>query len=318
MHFIDDLTTLTPDAPTVLTIGKFDGVHRAHQQLVKTLVDRARSINAKSAVLTFDPHPDEVLRPERHLRYLTTINERAALLNQLGVDIMVVLHFNRAMASLTADAFMRWLCEHINLRELWIGPDFRLGYKAQGTPAVLAELGQTLGYTVQPIPQWTLDGEIVSSTAIRELLDAGDVAGAARYLGRPFAVTGMVVQGDQRGRTIGFPTANVSYSAKHMLPADGVYACRVCFEHDECDYPAVTNVGVRPTFGVLQRTVEAHIFDFNADVYDKMIQVQFIEHLRGERKFNGIQELVAQIQHDADQARKMLAEKSEVKNQKSK
>ena len=303
-----DLASLTAAEPVVLTIGKFDGVHLAHQQLVNSLVERARSIGAQSAVLTFDPHPDEVLRPERTIRYLTTINERAALLNELGVQMMIVLPFSPALAQMSAEQFMAMLCDHVRLRELWVGPDFRLGHKAQGTVPVLREIGERLGYAVHAIPQWTLDGEAVSSTAIRALLAEGRVAEVPHYLGRPFSVQGPVVQGDQRGRTIGFPTANVAFAPNHMLPADGVYVCRVRLLGSRRDFGAVTNLGVRPTFGVLARTLEAHLFDCADDLYGQAVRVTFLERLRGEQKFNGIDALVAQIGRDAAAARAWLAE----------
>lgn len=305
-----DLATLSPNAPTLLTIGKFDGVHRAHQQLVRALVERARATNAQSAVLTFDPHPDEVLRPERTIRYLTTINERAALLHELGVDMLLVVPFTLATTQMSAEDFMRLVCQHVALREVWVGPDFRLGYKAQGTLPVLREIGERRGYTVHPIEQWTLDGEIVSSTAIRAMLAEGRVADVPRYLGRPFSIQGEVVGGDQRGRTIGFPTANVAIASDHMLPGDGVYVCRVRLLDDKREFGAVTNVGVRPTFGVLGRTVEAHLFDVAEDLYGSAVRVTFLERLRGEQKFGGIEALVAQIKHDAEAARMWLREHS--------
>ncbi len=307
MHLVSELHTLTPQQPTLLTIGKFDGVHRAHQHLIRSLVARARELGAQSAVLTFDPHPDEVLRPERQLRYLTTINERAALLGELGVDLMIVLPFDRPTSQLSAEQFMALLCDHLQLHELWVGPDFRLGYKAQGTVPVLQAIGARLGYQVHLIEQWTLDGEIVSSTAIRALLDVGRVADVPHYLGRPFSVQGAVVGGDQRGRTIGVPTANVAVGPNHMLPTDGVYVCRVRLLDDRRTFGAVTNLGVRPTFGVLGRTLEAHIFAFNEDIYGRAVRVTFLERLRGEQKFSGIEALVAQIRQDAAQAQAWLA-----------
>lgn len=308
MHLVSELRTLLPNQPTLLTIGKFDGVHRAHQELICGLVTHARELDAQSAVLTFDPHPDEVLRPERQLRYLTTINERAALLGELGVDVMIVLPFTSGTAQLSAEQFMQMLCDHLALRELWVGPDFRLGYKALGTVPVLREIGQRLGYTVHPIEQWTLDGEVVSSTAIRILLAAGQVVDVRHYLGRPFSVQGEVVQGDQRGRTIGVPTANVAVPPNHVLPADGVYVSRVRLLDSARELGAVTNVGVRPTFGTLGRTVEAHLFDFSEDIYGRAVRVTFLERLRGEQKFSDLDALVAQIQRDAEQARSWLVQ----------
>ncbi len=306
MDVVVNLQTLTPTQPVLLTIGKFDGVHRAHQHLIRQLVARAQASGAQSAVLTFDPHPDTVLRPERDLRCLTTIDERAALIADLGVDILVVLPFDAAMSQLSAADFMAWLCEHMQLRELWVGPDFRLGHRALGTVSVLRELGQQLGYSVHTIELWTLDGEHVRSSTIRALLSAGRVADAKRYLGRPFTVTGTVVAGDQRGRTIGFPTANIAVTETHMLPADGVYACHAELLDTGGIYNAVTNVGVRPTFGVLGRTVEAHLFDFSGDLYGQQLRLAFIEHIRPEQRFASIDALVRQIGADAEHAKLLL------------
>jgi riboflavin kinase / FMN adenylyltransferase len=309
MRFVESLAELTPDRPTLLTIGKFDGVHRAHQHLIATLVDGARERGAQSAVLTFDPHPDEVLHPERGIRYLTTVPERAALIAELGVDLMVALPFTAAVARWSAEEFMRFLRAHLALRELWVGPDFRLGHKAQGTIEVLRALGQTLGYAVHPIPLWTLDGEMVRSTSIRDALAAGQVDDARRQLGRPFSLQAEVVPGDQRGRTIGFPTANLAVPASHVLPADGVYACQVALldaDDPAARHPAVTNIGVRPTFGTLGRTVETHLLAGGRDLYGQTIRVEFLARLRGEQRFAGVEQLVAQIQQDVARAKLVL------------
>ncbi|HBW53036.1 MAG TPA: bifunctional riboflavin kinase/FMN adenylyltransferase [Herpetosiphon sp.] len=306
MHFAE-LASVHYQTPTLLTIGKFDGVHQAHQQLLRRLVERARQHNCHSAVLTFDPHPDEILRPEREIRYLTTINERAALMQELGIDLLAVLPFTHATSQLSPKAFLQLLLNHVPVRELWVGPDFKLGHRGTGTIPVLQEFGQELGFTVEPIPYWTLDGEIVSSTAIRTSLAAGDVQTANHYLGRAFSLQGTVIPGDQRGRKIGFPTANVQIASNHTLPADGVYVCKVQLLDDRRSFGAVTNIGVRPTFGVLGRAVEAHLFDFNEDIYGRPLRVSFLQHIRGEQKFAGIEQLVAQIGRDAQFAREWLA-----------
>ncbi|KPL81524.1 bifunctional riboflavin kinase/FAD synthetase [Herpetosiphon geysericola] len=305
MHFAE-LASVQYKTPTLLTIGKFDGVHQAHQHILRRLVERARQLDCHSAVLTFDPHPDEILRPEREIRYLTTINERAALMQDLGIDLLAVLPFNQATSQLSPKAFLQLLLNHVPVRELWIGPDFKLGHRGAGTMPVLQNLGQELGFTIEPIPYWTLDDEIVSSTAIRSCLAAGDVQTANHYLGRPFSLQGIVVPGDQRGRKIGFPTANVQIASNHMLPADGVYVCNVQLLDDRRSFGAVTNIGVRPTFGVLGRAVEAHLFDFNEDIYGRSLRVSFLQHIRGEQKFAGIEQLVAQIGRDAQFAREWL------------
>jgi riboflavin kinase/FMN adenylyltransferase len=197
------------------------------------------------------------------------------------------------------------LCERVVLRELWVGPDFRLGYKAQGTLSVLRKIGERRGFEVHAVEPVLVGDAPVSATRIRDLLQAGYVNDVAALLARHFAVVGEVVRGDQRGRTIGFPTANVAVGPQHILPADGVYACRVTLP-DGVEHPAVTNVGVRPTFGMVQRTVEAHLLDWNGDLYGQQIRVAFVQRIRGEQKFNGIDELKAQIGRDAERAREIL------------
>lgn len=292
-------------APTVLTIGKFNGMHLGHQHLLAQVVARARALGSQSAALTFEPHPALVLQPEHERVYLTPQQERDQLLAASGIDHLIVLRFDQALMQLTAEQYMRNLCDHINLRELWVGPDMHVGYRRQGTVAVLSEIGQQLGYIVHPIEKLLVDGQPVSATRIRDLLQAGAVEQVPALLGRPFAVIGAVVRGDQRGRTIGFPTANVAVAPRDVLPADGVYACRVTLPEGS-QHNAVTNVGVRPTFGVLGRTVEAHLLDWSGDLYGQQLRVTFVERIRPEQKFSGIDELKAQIGRDAARARELF------------
>ncbi|HEY0734988.1 MAG TPA: bifunctional riboflavin kinase/FAD synthetase [Herpetosiphonaceae bacterium] len=307
MQIHDSLEQLHIAEPSVLTIGKFNGMHQGHHYLLNQVVARARELGGRSIALTFDPHPTLVLQPQHERVYLASEDERRQLLAASGIDDLIVLAFDQELMSLTAEQFMTRICDHVRLRELWVGQDFRLGYRAQGTIAVLAEIGTRLGYSVHPIAPLMIDGSPASATRVRELLQAGQVAAVPRLLGRPFTVAGAVVRGDQRGRTIGFPTANVAVGGHDVLPADGVYACRVILP-DGSVQNAVTNVGVRPTFGVLNRTVEAHLLDWSGDLYDQRLRVMFLERLRGEQKFSGIDELKAQIARDADRAREVLAQ----------
>jgi riboflavin kinase/FMN adenylyltransferase len=292
--------------PTILTIGKFNGLHLGHRALLQQVVARAQELGAASAALTFEPHPTVVLQPEHARVYLAPVDEQRRLMATTGIEHVIVLRYDDQLRQQSAEQFMRQLCAYINLHELWVGPEFRLGYRAQGTVEVLRSLGQQLGYTVHPITKLERAGTPISASRIRELLQVGRVAEVAPLLGRRFAVVGEVVKGDQRGRTIGFPTANVAVDPQHLLPADGVYACYVTLA-DGSEHPAVTNVGVRPTFGVLNRTVEAHLLDWSGDLYGQTIRVAFVERLRGEQKFSGIDELKAQIGRDADRARELLA-----------
>lgn len=292
--------------PTIVTIGKFNGMHLGHAHLLREVVERARTIGGQSAAVTFDPHPTLVLQPEIERVYLAPDEERLALMAASGLDHLIILPFDDALRQLTAAQFMTLVTERINLRELWVGPNFRLGYRAQGTIDVLSAIGAQLGFEVHTIAPLLIDGAPVSATRIRELLHTGRVADVPRLLGRSFAVAGEVVHGDHRGRTIGFPTANIAVGARHILPADGVYACQVTLPGG-ASQPAVTNVGVRPTFGVLKRTVEAHLLDWDGDLYGQRLRVAFVERIRGERRFSGIDELRAQIARDADVARAMLS-----------
>ncbi len=308
MHMHYALESMRPDRPMALTIGAFDGIHLGHQRLIQQVRAAAARLDGESAVLTFDPHPDRVLYPERERRLLTMPEERARLIEALGIDHLLVLPFDRALAQVPAEAFMQAVCKAMALRELWVGPDARLGAGGRGTAPVLRELGQQLGYTVHEVQRLQVEDQIVSSTTIREALAEGQVAEAARLLGRPFAISGEVVHGDHRGATIGFPTANVAYAPEQLLPADGVYACRVLLPDDHDEYAAVTNVGLRPTFGSLRRTIEAYLLDWNGDLYGQTIRVAFLRRLRGEQKFSGIDALITQIKADVAAARKMLAQ----------
>lgn len=306
MQLHTSLDSLRLAQPTILTIGKFNGMHRGHAYLLREVVGRARAINGTSAALTFEPHPALVLQPQIERVYLAPDAERVALMASSGLDHLITLPFDESLRRLTAEQFMDAIRARINVRELWVGPDFRLGYRAQGTVAVLREIGARSGFEVHAIAPLVIDGEPVSATRIRELLHAGCVGDVPPLLGRHFAVAGEVVHGDHRGRTIGFPTANVAVGERHILPADGVYACRVTLPDDSI-HPAVTNVGVRPTFGVLSRTVEAHLLGWDGDLYGQPVRVAFIEHIRGEQRFSGIEELRAQIARDADRARDILS-----------
>lgn len=306
MHVYRTLQQLHVTVPTALTIGVFDGVHRGHQYLLGKVVERAHALAGASIALTFDPHPDTVLHPDRQHRYVCDLDQRIALIEQLGIDYLVVLAFDPAFAQQTAQQFMTQLCAHVELRELWVGHDFRLGYRGLGTVDLLATLGRELGYSVHPIGAELIADRPISSTLICQYLEAGDVAAARELLGHPFTVHGPVVHGDHRGRTIGFPTANLQTPPEQLLPAHGVYACYVQIGGEGAWLPAVTNVGVRPTFGVLNRTVEAHLLDWEGDLYGQMLHLQFVARLRGEQKFSGIDALVMQIRLDAAQAAQLL------------
>lgn len=305
MELVHGLPQPINERPTVMTIGVFDGVHLGHQHLIGATVTRARSLECQSAVMTFDPHPDTIIHPERRRLYLSSLDERIEQIGALGADVLVVLPFTHATMALSAQDFMTNLCRSLALRELWVGWDFALGRKREGNLSKLRELGQALGYSVHPVEPLMIDGATVSSSRIRAALSAGDLETIPRLLGRPFSLRGLVIEGDKRGRTIGFPTANLQIDEMHVLPADGVYVCQARFSDER--YGAVTNIGVRPTFAGSRRTVEAYLLDYTGDLYGEVLHLSFLHRLRGEQKFNGIAELVAQIGRDTAAARAWLA-----------
>jgi riboflavin kinase/FMN adenylyltransferase len=310
MQIVHGLPNSINARPTILTIGAFDGVHRGHQHLIGSVVRRAQALGWQSAVLTFDPHPDMVIHPQRAPFYLTSIEEQADLIADLGVDLLIVLPFTTEVMHFTAQQFMQQVQQAIALRELWIGWDFALGRKREGNLTRLRELGQELGYSVHPVDAFTLaDGMPISSTRIREALLAGDVEAAAVLLGRHFGLRGPVMKGDQRGRKIGFPTANIQVNEQHVLPGDGVYVCRALVDGQR--YGAVTNIGLRPTFDGKRRTVEAYLLDFVDDIYGETVRLELLHRLRGEQKFDGIAALIAQINTDVAAAREWLKQHSE-------
>lgn len=305
MEIVHGLPEAINARPTVLTIGAFDGVHRGHQHLIGSTVRRARELSWQSAVLTFDPHPDTVIHPEHGRFYLTSIDEQAELIGELGVDVLIVLPFTREVMAQSAHEFVSRLRRAVALHELWIGWDFALGRKREGDLARLQAIGHELGYQVHPVDAFIFgDGLPVSSTRIRAALSAGDVETAAQLLGRPFSLRGPVARGDQRGRTIGFPTANITIGEHHVLPGDGVYVCRVTVGGQS--YGAVTNIGMRPTFDGKRRTVEAYLLDFVDDIYGETVRLEVLHRLRGEQKFDGIAALIAQINADVAAARAWL------------
>jgi riboflavin kinase/FMN adenylyltransferase len=293
------------DHRTVLTVGVFDGVHLGHQYLVGQTVSRAKELGCLAAILTFDPHPELVLRPASGSIYLTTLDERMQLLRTQGVDLRLLLHFDKNVASLPAADFLDLIQKRINLCELWIGPDFALGRQREGGIDVLEDLGRKHGFRVCAVPEYLIDNEVVSSTRIRRCLSAGDVQIANRLLGRPASLTGKVVEGFRRGRQIGYPTANLAADPNVVLPADGVYA--VCAYVDGKAYKAVTSIGVRPSFDNGHRTVETYLLGFKGDIYGHDIKLEFRERLRGEVKFASVKDLVSQIERDVERAREVLA-----------
>jgi len=288
-----------------LTIGVFDGIHRGHQEIIRQLTAGAHASGAPAVLLTFSPHPAKVLAG-REIPCLTTPEERAEILSHLGVDGVITMQFTRELAERSAEDFMAELKTRLGLRKLLIGYDFALGRGRAGNFQRLSEIGRELDYDVQAIEAVRLSEDVISSTLIRQTIADGAVSLSAAKLGRYYSVQGPVVPGDGRGRTIGIHTANVDTPAGKALPANGVYATWAWVEGQK--YPAVTNVGLRPTFtgGEAIPRVEAHLLDYSGDLYGKMLKLEFVERLRGEQKFPSVEALVAQIRSDSEQARGML------------
>jgi riboflavin kinase/FMN adenylyltransferase len=287
-------------------MGKYDGLHLGHQQLIRTTVERARELGMRSVVLTWEPHPNAVIRPDQPLRLITLLDEKIARIADLGPDLLIIAPFTSETKATSAEAYMAQIHAAVPLRELWVGEGFAMGRERTGDVPSLMAIGRDLGFAVGAVSEVRNSTTRVSASLVRERLDAGDVTGAQALLGRSFALRGTVVEGDKRGRTIGFPTANMQIDPLQIVPADGVYACRAFLADGSAYLPAVTNIGVRPTFDGLRRTVEAHLLDWSGDLYGQVVRLTFEQRLRGEQKFASIDDLVAQIRRDADAARTLL------------
>lgn len=290
-------------APTVLTIGNFDGVHLGHAALLRRLVDTARVAGLSPAVLTFEPHPREFFAPESAPARLTILREKLEMLAAAGVETTMVCHFNAAFAALSADDFVRRvLVDGLRVRDLIIGDDFRFGCRRSGDFAHLVESGRRFVFGVESMDTVAVDGVRVSSSAVRDALAAGDMERAAAFLGRPYVIDGRVVHGDKLGRQLGFNTANI-YIRHNPLPMSGVFAVEVA-GLEEGLLPGVANLGVRPTVGGGQRPLlEVHLFDFDRVIYGAHLTVRFVHKLREERKFPDFDALRAQIARDAAAAK---------------
>ncbi|WP_028568987.1 bifunctional riboflavin kinase/FAD synthetase [Salinispora tropica] len=292
---------------SVVTIGVFDGVHRGHQAIIGHAVARARELGVKSVVVTFDPHPAEVVRPGSHPAVLTEPTRKAELIEALGVDVLCVLPFTPDFSRLSAEAFVHdVLVEHLHAALVVVGENFRFGHRAAGDVALLEQLGRTFGYTVEGAPLVAEAGTIFSSTYIRSCVAAGDVVAAASALGRPHRLEGVVVRGDRRGRELGFPTANLLCHRYAAVPADGVYAARLVRRGQREPLMSAVSIGTNPSFSGRERRVEAYVLDFDADLYGERLALDFVAHLRGQVRYDSIEPLVAQIAEDVERTRQAL------------
>ena len=302
MRIVRELDSAPPEVrPSAVALGTFDGVHLGHRAILGTALRRAREVGVEAVACTFDPHPIEVLQPDRAPRPITPLDERLALIGDTGVDAVVVLAFTRALAAVEPEAFVKdVLLDRLHAREIVVGYNHRFGRGARGDARLLEDLAGRLGFRAHVVPPMTVDGVAVSSTEIRAALHRGDVRSAARGLGRPYAIAGRVTTGAGRGRTLGFPTANIAPD-RPLLVARGVYRGGVTV--DAGQHAAVVNVGVRPTFGEDTLAVEAHLLDFAGDLYGREVRLDFLDRLRDEMRFPSVEELKAQVSRDIAAAR---------------
>lgn len=293
---------------SVITVGTFDGVHKGHRAIMDAVVRKAKERGARSVIVTFDPHPREIISPgDDGIRLLTTLQERCEILKDLGVDLMVVIPFDRDFSLLTSEDFVEDVVfKKIGVSEFVIGYDHHFGRNREGTIETLERLGKKLGFDTYVVSKKEVGHTTVSSTKIREALtEKGDVQLARQLLGRYYMLNGTVVHGDKRGKKIGFPTANITPEhPKKIIPRNGVYAVKLRVDGEW--HSGMMNIGVRPTFDGSVRTLEAHLFNFDQDIYGKMVQIRFVDHIRNEVKFDGVDQLISRLEKDREQALEAL------------
>ena len=304
MKLDEELAQPSIHQDSVLTIGVFDGVHRGHQHLITRLIAEARNMGRLAGVVTFRNHPATILRTNFKPRYLTDAEERIRLIRDLGVDFVVPVTFDLDVSKLRARDFVARLRQHLSMRGLVVGPDFGLGHKREGDAEKLKALGQEMGFSVKVVDVIEDGGQPIRSTTIRQALAQGDVARVAELVDRKFALAGRVVKGVSRGKRLGFPTANLKVPAEMAIPGDGIYATRA--RVGESWYMAATSIGTRPTFDESELTVEAFLLDFEGDLYDQHLRLEFVQRLRDEVKFDTVQELQEQVDRDVAQTRAVL------------
>jgi len=305
MEIIRDLGALEPRRSRVVALGNFDGVHLGHQTILRTAIEHAQTMRGLSFVLTFEPLPAKVLTPERAPQLILAPEDKLELLRRSNIDGVIVINFSLELSNLTPREFaLEYLVRKIGAKGVVVGHNVSFGHRRAGNATAMKELGHELGFSttvVGPVKVGEMD---VSSTKVREAITAGEMRRAAAMLGRHHFVTGKVVHGRERGRTIGFPTANIR-SRTECIPPDGVYATRIVLADGA--YPSITNIGMRPTFAEPERTIEAHIFEFDRDIYDESVKLEIVERIRPERKFESAQALAAQIASDLSRAKEILS-----------
>lgn len=302
MIVINNLEEIKNIPPCSIALGNFDGVHVGHRTLISKAVDKARQLGIKSAVFTFSNHPKNLFAGETVVKNIIYQEEKAALIEKLGVDYLVNVEFTREIAGMNPMNFIDdLLVDKMNLREAFCGFNYHFGYRAAGNPDVLRKRGIVKGFNVNEMEPVTIGGDVVSSTLIRSLIRSGDVDECEKYLGRKYSIGGEVVVGNRLGRTIGFPTSNIMIDENMVTPPNGVYITNCIYNGQK--YNSVTNVGVKPTIGEFKKNMETHIFDFNKELYGKHIQIEFLKMTREEVKFSSVEELSAQIVRDCEEAK---------------
>jgi riboflavin kinase/FMN adenylyltransferase len=299
------LKGVCPSKGTAVTIGTFDGVHRGHQHLFRSLKDAAQANDLLTCAIVFRNQPRSVLVSGAQVEYITPWEERKALIEAQGVDHLVALNFTRELASVRAQDFVEMLVADLKMKALVVGPDFALGHRREGDIPALRVMGRELGFHVQVLEPKAVDKQPIRSRILRRIISDGRVADAARMLGRPFALQGEVVEGDRRGRELGFPTANLALDDSILAPKHGIYATWASFQGEK--RAAATSIGVRPTFGGGPRFIEVYVMDFDGDIYGETMDVEFVRLLRDEQYFESVPDLVSQMERDVEQARGVLS-----------
>ena len=309
MILITDLSKINNRfTSSIITLGNFDGLHLGHQELIKKIILRAKETDSLSMVVTFRPHPLKILAPEKCPPLISIYEEKIQLIEKLGIDVLVKIPFTIDFSKMEPRDFVKnILVDLLGAKEIFVGYNYRFGKGRKGNIQMLKDLGKELGFIVREIEQVSLDGEVISSTRIRQLLTNGEVEHAAKLLGRPYALCGIVVKGDGRGRGLGFPTANIA-SRHSIIPSNGVYAVRL-FVRDKY-YSGIVNIGMRPTFDAKSMAIEVHIFDFDEDIYGEEMTVYFANKIREERKFGNAQALIKQINADINIAKDLLSKQT--------
>jgi riboflavin kinase/FMN adenylyltransferase len=305
MGIKEELTKFSPDEDMVLAIGVFDGVHLGHKRLILKVKERARNLGLLSGVVTFRQHPQEVLSPGLEVLYLTSLRERVSLLQNEDVGAVIALSFTRELSQLSADEFAGLLKKYLRLKELVVGLDFVLGRNKEGNIEYLRTLGKDMGFSITTVPLEMINGEVVSSTAIRNTLTKGGMEKVRSLTGRYFSLTGRVITGSGRGLELGFPTANLEVARQQILPPDGVYASLVYI--GDKTYQSMTNIGMDITFGSNERTIEVYIIDYSANLYGDELRIDFVERLRDELQFDTVEGLKKQIAEDIKKGRAILS-----------